>query len=161
GTSLARGGVGPVACNPRNGRLAFGAADGGIRISGAEQDKVMQLLLGHAGAVLDLAWSPDGQALASCGADETLRVWKANGTLAILWKPGGPIAALAWAPDGQRLAGAVGREIIVWDVSINGKRFQLRRGFEGPVTKLAWSPGGRWLACGSDHGKLYVCDMDA
>ena len=35
----------------------------------------MQLLVGHALRVNDLAFSPDGERLVSCGNDRTVRVW--------------------------------------------------------------------------------------
>ena len=43
--------------------------------------KLLGKLQGHTGGVQALAWSPDGETLASGSVDSTVRLWNKDGTL--------------------------------------------------------------------------------
>merc|ERR1719199_2426432 len=66
-----------VAFSPSRALLATGARQDpdGVKLWNAETWEPLQVLRGHVGLVLDLAFSSDGTQLASCGFDRTLRVW--------------------------------------------------------------------------------------
>jgi WD40 repeat protein len=74
--------------------------------------------------VAALAWSPDGETLASGGPDRVVRLWSiaAGAEVAALEGHSGPIQALAFSPAGDVLASG-GRsargagEVLLWRAS--------------------------------------------
>ena len=86
------------------------AVDGGIapdsRETGALSGTCSDLvLLGHSASVGGVAFSPDGQFLASAGADHLGKIWRvSDGTLVVtLSGSSSPLTSVAYTPDGQTL----------------------------------------------------------
>src|SRR5258708_9876614 len=109
---------------------------------------------GHSDYVDAVAWSPNGQFIASGSWDGTAQVWDAR-TGALLTTYRGhkdAVSALAWSPDGQYIAsGSWDDTVQVWDERPVGMQFS-SRGHTDDVSALAWSPDGQYIASGSwDH----------
>lgn len=69
--------------------------------------------------VNSLAFSSDGQTLASVGADSTLKIWHVGALdlIDILHKHNGVVRCVAFTPDGRMLAtGGDDRKILFWDL---------------------------------------------
>jgi WD40 repeat protein len=71
----------------------------------------------HDGAVLGVAFTPDGQTLLTGGADGLVKLWDPDGELrhSFDWKIG-DVGAVAFAPDGLTAAAGGYETILVWDV---------------------------------------------
>jgi WD40 repeat protein len=107
---------------------------------------------GHRGPVTTLAWSPDGQRLASGSWDQTVQVWKGDsGERLLNYKNhSAGVTALGWSPNGRYLAsGDRNGSIHLWDAT-TGKLYFTYGGHSAAITALAWSPNGREIASASE-----------
>ena len=112
-----------------------------------------ELLLqtGHAAWVTSVAFSPDGQLLASGGADGTTKLWAVQ-SREVLRTLSGPTAegiAVAFSPDGKLLASACADGTVnMWTIQSGELAFTLK-GHTAPVTAVAFSSDGKLLATAS------------
>jgi WD40 repeat protein len=106
---------------------------------------------GHAGAVLSVAWSPDGTRIASASADRTVQVWEVKSGNLLLTYNGHKsfVLSVAWSPDGTRIASASDDKTVqVWEVE-SGRPLLTYNRHAGSVWSVAWSPDGTRIASAS------------
>ena len=145
----------------RSGQLAAALANGTVKLFDFDRGGLrVRSLTGHTGMATSVAFSDDGNTLASGSADQTIRLWNphprsfetmlargASSITAVAFGSG----MLAWArTDAQRH-----NAIELWDVTTHRVIHTIPTS-NGIVRSLAFSPNGRLLASGSGGGAVWV-----
>jgi hypothetical protein len=143
-------------------RLAVASGAGGkagevriyaIAAEGTPAAKPELTINAHADIVYDVAFSPDGKLLATCGYDRLIKLWDvATGKeVRSLKDHSDSVYSLAFSPDGKLLASAAAdRAVKVWEVA-TGKRLYTLGDATDWLYAVAWSPDGtRVTAAGVD-----------
>jgi WD40 repeat protein/serine/threonine protein kinase len=117
--------------------------------------EIAAVLAGHTDTVLGLGFSADGQILATCGADDTIRFWNTT-----TWKEippvigqKGTVNTLSFSPNGRTLASAsFDGAMKLWDVATRHEVSSLTPGLT--VAYLNFSPDGETLVAHGWDGLL-------
>jgi WD40 repeat protein/tRNA A-37 threonylcarbamoyl transferase component Bud32 len=118
-------------------------------------------LRGHEGEVYCVAFSPDGQTLATGGQDRTVKLWQCGSwqVRATLRGHGGSVRALAFSLDGRLLATASEDHTVkLWD-PVGGTEQATLLGPADAVLTVAFSPDGKALVAGGRDQRLCHWDV--
>jgi WD40 repeat protein len=112
---------------------------------------------GHGNNINSLAFSPDGQMIASGSDDKTIKLWRISDGSEIqtfsghgnLW-----VYSVVFSPDGQMIAsGSDDKKIKLWRVS-DGSEIRTLSGHSNSVLSIAFSPDGEVIASGSSDSTI-------
>lgn len=117
----------------------------------------------HQDAIHALAFSPDGEILASCGYDRVIKLWDtaAKKELRVLKDHSDAVYGISFSPDGKWLASAAAdRAVKVWDAAA-GKRLHTLSESTDWVYATAFSPDGRHLAAAGVDKSIRIWRISA
>ena len=169
------GGPRALAFGPRDDSLAWGSQDEtgvpGVRVLRADGQREIAWLP-HSASLVAVAFTPDGQSLATLSESGTAQVWGlparrvvAEFPAAAVMRTAGPdYGCLRVSPNGRVLAlGANRARIRLWDWMANTTRDLSPAGFADGVDALAFSPDGNLLAaaCGYLDKQIHLWDLQA
>jgi len=113
---------------------------------------------GHSAWVSTVAWSPDGQQIASGSWDKSVQVWDAATGRTILTYKGHTqtVKAAVWSPDGIYIAsGSWDNTVHIWQAA-TGDHLSHYDGHSAQVEAVAWSPNGVFIASTSHDCTVQV-----
>jgi WD40 repeat protein/serine/threonine protein kinase len=153
----------------------FDDRPGWIQVRDAGTGRLVHSFEAHRGPVFALAFSPDGQHLATGGGDRVARLWDARDGRPIreLGRYAFEVNDVAFSKDGRRVAVASGEhlprdddgrvvggpgEVVLWDVAAEDPVWR-RTNPNGTVLSVAYTPDGSRLAWGGMIA-MYFSDPD-
>ncbi|KAN0086005.1 hypothetical protein V8E55_007139 [Tylopilus felleus] len=117
-------------------------------------------LYGHAGAVLSVAYSPDGSHIVSGSSDKTIRVWNASTGQCVAGQFQGhtdPVWSVAYSHDGSHIiSGSEDNTIRVWNATTGQCVAGPFQGHTSSVSSIAYSHDGSHIVSGSEGNAIRV-----
>lgn len=110
-----------------------------------------------ASSIRSVAWSPDGNWIASVGLKNILRVWNAKtGVDQVAVAQDRTCGPLCWSADSTSLITANRDGVDIWDIALKRVTMNYAPVNRSAVIALAWSPDNQCLAAAGDHPRVCV-----
>ncbi len=118
------------------------------RLDAQPEKRILQV---QGNAMGDIAFSPDGQLLATVGTDNQVRLWDSlTRELLHTFELDGYCLAVAFSPDGRLLAGGGFGKLRLWDTDTRRQLVSHRT--EGGAADLAFTPDGQTIVSSGRRG---------
>lgn len=136
--------------------VTIAIADGSrIIVGDVSEPSAVKYEIESGNQVTELAWRPDGAAIAVGHANGTVSLWTVGQSIRTIGEPNNSVTALAWSPDGQTLVTGTdpdgGYGIYVWDTETG----DLLAMFGASAPSLAYSPNGDFIAGGGSRVTIW------
>jgi WD40 repeat protein len=145
-----------ISLSPNENEVAVGGADNFLYIYSLSGNTLTQTkkIEGHRGALTSVAYSPNGQLIASADTNREIMVFdaaskdvKVKGWVFHTAR----VNCVAWSPDSSHLvSGSLDQSIIVWNVAAPEKRIQVKNCHQGGVNSVAFIDDTTVASSGQD-----------
>ena len=156
------GGVKAVAFSPDGQKFVSTSHDNTLVLWNVNNGRKLRTFSAHSDIISDVAYSSNGQLIASGGKDG-VRLWDATDQTQLKSLVGkfGAVNSVAFSPDGHQLiAGGEDGTVKRWS-TITGKQLQPFTGHSRSIYTVAYSPNGKQIISGSGDRKLILWDVDS
>jgi hypothetical protein len=136
-----------------------GLEDNSINIWDLKKGKLIHTLEGHKEAVNSVAFSPDGDYIASGSKDQTVKIWKVNtGELDYTFeKINSTVTSVSFSSDGLYIAcGTEDNSIRIWDFI---EKYRTSYYYLSKVNSAKFIPNTNQIIAGYDSGDVLIWDL--
>ncbi len=120
---------------------------------------VLAQVVSHRSTVRGVAFSPDGQTVATASFDTTARLTlTASGAQRAQLSHPDPTQAIAWSADGKLVATAAGTNAYLWDAA-TGQSVGGALSHDDRVTSVVFAPDGKLLATGCGDSCVWLWEL--
>jgi WD40 repeat protein len=122
--------------------------------------RLVKTFTGHKGRVYSIAFSPDGQTIASSSYDKTIKLWNLKGELIRTFDGHlDAVYSVSFNPNGKIIAsGSADGTIKLWQ--FDGKFLRTLIGHSDRINSVAFSPDGETLASASNDNTIKLWNLD-
>ena len=132
-----------------------------IKLWDIRNGELLKTLEGHTDYVKSIAFTANGEILASTSNDKTIKLWSAqNGELLHTLEGGrNNVSSLRFSPNGDTIASAsyYDDSVKLWDTN-SGELLHTLEGHSGEIHSIIFTPNGNTVASASDSVKLWDTD---
>ena len=125
-------------------------------LQAAYQVKEKNIFSGHTGAVYEVVFSPNGKLIASASRDQTIKLWRTDGTLVNTLKGHGDwVRGVTFSPNSKHIASASQDGTVkLWQM--DGTLLKTLEDHNAGVNSVAFSFNDQLIASGSDDNTVKI-----
>ena len=117
---------------------------------------------GHTNSIWCVAYSPDGERIATASLDRTIRLWDVStGAQLLLLEDKDGVLSVAFSPDGKGLlSGSRGGNLCLWDTETGVRIKSQQEAHSDWIRAVAYSYQGRYAASASSDKKVKLWNVE-